>query len=94
LDRKVGERERERERRTDRKRLLFASDKIDDELTGPSGGRVAGELHVLREVGAEESTFTVAQHTIASRKTHTVRVVSVMRIIRDRHGTLLQDLRT
>jgi hypothetical protein len=62
----------ERERRCDRKGLLFGSNKIDDELTGPSGGRVAGELHVLREVDAEESTFTVAQHSIASRKTHAV----------------------
>jgi hypothetical protein len=71
------------------KKVDFGGDKIDDELDWAVRCKGCGELYVLREVGAEETTFTVAQHTILSQSAYG-RVVSV---IRDRYGTLLQDLR-
>jgi hypothetical protein len=61
-----------RERRCDRKGLIFGGDKIDDELDWAVRCEGCGELYVLREVGAEETTFTVAQHTIPSYRAHTV----------------------
>jgi len=54
------------------KRLDFGSDKIDDELDWAVRCKGCGELYVLREVGTEETIFTVAQHTIPSHKAHTV----------------------
>jgi hypothetical protein len=68
LDRKVGERGREGAQKT----VAFGGDKIDDELDWAVRCKGCGELHVLREVGAEETTFTVAQHTIPCHKAHTV----------------------
>lgn len=70
MDRKVGE----RERRCDRKGLNLGvtKSKIDDELDWAVRCEGCGEGYVLREVGAEETTFTVAQHTIPSHKTHAV----------------------
>jgi hypothetical protein len=67
-----GGRERERERRCDKKRLIFGGDTIDDDLDWAVKCKGCGELYVLREVGAEETTFTIAQHTLPSHKTHTV----------------------
>jgi len=54
------------------KRVDFGGDKIDDELDWAVRCKGCGELYVLREVGAEETTFTVAQLTIPSHKAHTV----------------------
>ena len=67
MDRKVGEREKVRQKRVD-----FGGDKIDDELDWAVRCEGCGELYVLREVGAEETTFTVAQHQLPSHKGHTV----------------------
>jgi hypothetical protein len=53
------------------KRVDFGGDKIDDELDWAVRYKGCGELYV-RDVGAEETTFTVAQHTIPSHKAHTV----------------------
>jgi hypothetical protein len=54
------------------KRVDFGGDTIDDDLDWAVRCKGCGELYVLREVGAEETTFTVAQPTIPSHKTHTV----------------------
>ena len=62
-----GEGEKVRQKRVD-----FAGDKIDDELDRAVRCKGCGKLYVLREVGAEETTFIVAQHTIPSHKAHTV----------------------
>jgi hypothetical protein len=67
LDRKVG---RGREGATER--VDFGGDTIDDALDWAVRCKGCGKLYVLREVGAEESTFTVAQHAIPSHKAHTV----------------------
>jgi hypothetical protein len=85
----TGRWEREEEK-VRQKRVDFGGDKIDDELDWAAGCKGCGELYVLREVGAEETTFTVAQHQHALSQRAYGRVVSV---IRDRYGTLLQNLR-
>jgi hypothetical protein len=84
------QRERERERRCDRKGLILGVTKSMDELDWVVRCKGCGELYVLREVGAEETTFTVAQHDDTLSQGAYGRVVSV---IRDGYGTLLQDLR-
>ena len=66
----------ERERRCDRKGLILGRDKIDDELDWTVKCKGCGELYVLREVVA----------------TLTKRIRSNGSLIRDRYGTLLQDL--
>ncbi len=71
------------------KKVDFGGDKIDDEMDWAVRCKGCCELYVLREVGAEETTFTVANHHTLSQNAYG-RVVSV---IRDRYGTLLQDLR-
>jgi hypothetical protein len=65
----VGEREGEKMRQ---KEVDFGGDTIDDDLDWAVKCKGCGELYVLREVGAEETTFTIAQHTLPSHKTHTV----------------------
>jgi len=62
-------------------------DKIDDELEWTVRCKGCGELYILREVIAEETTFPVAQPAILTKRG---RMASV---IRNRYGTLLQDLR-
>ena len=54
------------------KRVDFGGEKIDHELDGAVRCKGCGELYVLREVGAEETTFAVAQHTLPSHKARTV----------------------
>jgi len=66
----TGRWEREGEK-VRQKRVDFGGDKIGDELDWAVRYKGCGELYV-RDVGAEETTFTVAQHTIPSHKAHTV----------------------
>jgi hypothetical protein len=60
--------ERGRERRCDRKGLILGVTKSMIELDWAVRCKGCGELYVLREVGAEETTFTVAQHTLPSQQ--------------------------
>jgi hypothetical protein len=63
---------RERGKKVRQKKVDFGRDTIDDDLDWAVRCKGCGELYVLREVGAEETPFTVAQHTIPSHKTYTV----------------------
>jgi hypothetical protein len=63
---------REQGEKVRQKRVDFGGNKIDDELDRAVRCKGCGELYVLREVGADETTFTVVQHTIPSHKAHTV----------------------
>ena len=64
--------EKVRPKRCDRKGLIWGGDTIDDDLDWAVRCKGCGELYVLREVGAEETTFAVAHHTKLSHKTQTV----------------------
>jgi hypothetical protein len=61
-----------RKRRLRQKGVDFGGDKNDDELDWAVRCKGCGGLYVLREVGAEKTTFTIAEHTIPCHKTHTV----------------------
>jgi hypothetical protein len=72
------------------KRVDFGGDKIDDELDWVVRCKGCSELYVLREVGAEETTF----YSRTTPYLLTKRIRSSSFSHRDRYGTLLQDLRS
>ena len=53
-------------------KMIFLGEKIEQELVWAVRCKGCGELYVIREVGAGETTFPVPQQATPCHKTHTV----------------------
>jgi hypothetical protein len=52
--------------------MIFLGEKIEDEEVWAAQCKGCGELYIIREVGAGETTFPVRRQAISCHKTHEV----------------------
>jgi hypothetical protein len=52
--------------------MIFLGEKIEQEEVWAARCKGCGEMYIIREVGAGETTFPVVQQSISCHKTHTV----------------------